>query len=189
MATPMPSGAPLGAKLVEIRKKWGWFVAAGIAMIFFGMIALGNLFAATVAVMVVTGVMLIVAGVVEIIQAFGAKTWGKTIYWLLSGLLYAAAGVIALIDPALAAAGFTLMLAAVLFAVGVLRVIAGFDARPGEGWGWMVAAGVFTVLFGILIGVGWPINSIWLIGMILGIDLIFQGVAWISFGFALRAKR
>ena len=43
---------------------------------------------------------------------------------------------------------FTLLLAAALFAVGVLRIIAGFDARPAAGWGWMVAAGVFTVLFG-----------------------------------------
>lgn len=188
MANSMQSGTPLGSKIVEIRKKWGWFVAAGVAMVIFGMVALGNLFAATLAVMLVTGVMLIVAGVVEIVQAFGAKTWGKTIYWLLSGLLYAAAGVIAIIDPALAAAGFTLMLAAVLFAVGVLRIIAGFDAKPAAGWGWMVAAGVFTVLFGILIGVGWPINSVWLIGLILGVDLIFQGVAWVSFGLALRPK-
>lgn len=188
MANTMHSGSSLGGKLIEVRKKWGWFVAAGVAMIIFGMIALGNLFAATVAVIYVTGAMLIVAGVVEIIQSFGAKSWGKTIYWLLSGLLYAIAGVLMFSNPLLAAGVFTLLLAAALFAVGVLRIIAGFDARPAAGWGWMVAAGVFTVLFGVLIAIGWPINSIWLIGLILGVDLIFQGVAWISFGFALKPK-
>jgi uncharacterized membrane protein HdeD (DUF308 family) len=188
MASSTHSTGSLGGKLVEVRKKWGWFVAAGIAMIIFGMIALGNLFAATIAVIYVTGAMLIVAGVVEIIQAFGAKSWGKVAYWLLSGLLYAVAGILMFTNPLFAAGVFTLLLAVALFAVGVLRIIAGFDAKPAEGWGWMVAAGVFTVLFGVLIGVGWPINSIWLIGMILGIDLIFQGVAWISFGFALKPK-
>jgi len=181
-------GTSLGSKIEAISGKWGWFVAAGIALIIFGMIALGNLIQATEAVIFVTGIMLMVAGVVQIAHAFGATGWGKVIYWVLSGLLYVAAGFVALMNPMIAAAVFTLLLAATVFALGVVRIVAGFDAKPAQGWGWVVAGGVLTLLFGILIGIGWPINSLWLIGMLLGIDLIFQGVAWVAFGFALRRR-
>ena len=181
-------GTPLGGKIEAIRGKWGWFVAAGVALVIFGIVALTNLFAATLATIFVTGFMLIVAGIVQIGHSFGAKSWGKILYWLLSGLLYAAAGVIAITDPLLASAVFTLLLAAFIFAVGALRIIAGFDARPAAGWGWVGAGGVVTVLFGALIGIGWPINTVWLIGLLLGIDLLSQGIAWIAFGFGIRPR-
>lgn len=183
------SGTPIGTKITALRSKWGWFVAAGIALVIFGMIALQNLLAATVATVFVTGFMLIVAGVVQIAHAFGAKSWGNVIYWVLSGALYAVAGIIAITDPILASMVFTLLLAAALFAVGILRIIAGFDMRPAAGWGWVVAGGVLTLAFGLLIGAQWPINGVWLIGLLLGVDLICQGVAWIAFGFGIRAKR
>lgn len=181
-------GTPLGAKIEALRGKWGWFVAAGVALAIFGVIALANLFAATLATIFVTGILLIIAGVVQIGHSFGAKSWGKVLYWLLSGLLYAVAGIIAITDPLLASAVFTLLLAAFIFAVGVLRIIAGVDARPAAGWGWVVAGGVLTALFGLLIGIGWPINTVWLIGLLLGVDLLTQGIAWIAFGLGIRAR-
>jgi uncharacterized membrane protein HdeD (DUF308 family) len=182
------SGASLGDKIAAVRAKWGWFVAAGIALVVFGVIAFANLFAATLATVFVTGVMLIIAGIVQIGHSFGAKSWGNLIYWLLSGILYAAAGVIAIADPLLASAVFTLLLAAALFAVGALRIIAGFDARPTQGWGWIVAGGVLTLLLGVLIAIGWPLNTVWLIGLVLAVDLVSQGVAWIGFGLGIRPR-
>ncbi len=181
-------GTSLGSKVEALRSKWGWFVAAGVAMVVFGVIALSNLLAATLATVFVTGIMLIVGGVVQIGHSFGAKSWGKTLYWFLSGVLYAVAGIIAIADPLLASAVFTLLLAGFVFAVGVLRIIAGIDARPADGWGWVVAGGVLTALFGLLIGIGWPVNTVWLIGLLLAVDLLTQGIAWIAFGFGIRPR-
>jgi uncharacterized membrane protein HdeD (DUF308 family) len=61
--------------------------------------------------------------------------------------------------------------------------------RPESGWGWILASGVITTLAGIVVAFGWPVNTLELLGRVLAIDLIFQGVAAIAFGLALRAGR
>lgn len=184
-----PRGISSFADRVDsVRGKWGWFVAAGVALAVFGVIALGNVLAATYAVVTVTGAMLIVAGVVQFAHAFGATAWGRVLYWAASGVLYVVAGFVTFANPMIAAAVFTLLLAATIFAVGVLRIVAAFDARPAPGWGWVAFGGILTVLLAVLIGIGWPGNSIEIIGILLGIDLIFQGVAWIGFGLGIRPR-
>ena len=82
---------PIGENAV--RSKWGWFVLLGIVVLALGIIAAGNLLIATAASVFFVGAMMIVAGIVEIIHAFGVKSWGKFILWLLSGLLYIVAGI------------------------------------------------------------------------------------------------
>jgi uncharacterized membrane protein HdeD (DUF308 family) len=60
---------------------------------------------------------------------------GGFLFWLLSGVLYGIAGVIASANPLLAALALTLILAVALLASGVLRVWSGVRSRPGTGWG------------------------------------------------------
>ena len=80
----------------------------------------------------------------------------------------------------------TLLLAVALIAGGIFRIWVGMNARPQANWGWMVAGGVITLLAGIVIAIGWPVNSLWILGMFLAIDLIFQGWSFVAFGLALR---
>src|ERR1700750_2214506 len=68
----------------QTRDKWGWFVALGVVLLIFGIIAFGNLFIATVASVFVVGWLMLMAGIIEILHAFGVKTWGRFFYWLLS---------------------------------------------------------------------------------------------------------
>ena len=95
----------------EARAKWGWFVALGVLLLIFGGIAFGNLFLATVASVYLVGWLMLLGGIVEIIHAFGVKSWGRFFYWLLSGLLYAFAGFFAFYNPLLASAVLTFLLA------------------------------------------------------------------------------
>lgn len=169
-----------------VRSKWGWFVVLGIIVLALGVIAAGNLLIATAASVFFVGAMMIVAGIVEIIHAFGVKSWGKFILWLLSGLLYIVAGYFAFANPLLATAVLTLFLAISLIASGLVRVWIGFTSKNLEGWGWVVAAGIVTTLAGLIIFSGWPVNSLWILGLFLAIDLIFQGITYIAFGFGLR---
>ncbi|RVD63200.1 HdeD family acid-resistance protein, partial [Mesorhizobium sp. M4A.F.Ca.ET.029.04.2.1] len=111
---------------------------------------------------------------------------GRFLYWLASGLLYAVAGFFAFDNPALASAVLTLLLAASLVASGVLRAWVGFHHRPEKGWGWLVAAGVISALAGLVIAMGWPVNSLWVLGLFLAIDLVFQGWSFIAIGLALK---
>ncbi|KXF78835.1 hypothetical protein ATN84_03460 [Paramesorhizobium deserti] len=170
----------------ELRSKWGWFVGIGVLLLILGGIALGNLLIATVASVYFIGMLMLIAGIVEIVHSFGVKDWKSFLFWALSGLLYAAAGVVAFINPILASAVLTFLLAVALTATGLIRIWAGFQSKPAKGWGWIVAAGVLTALAGIVIALGWPVNSLWILGAFLAIDLIFQGWSFIAFGLGIR---
>ncbi|MCG8270465.1 HdeD family acid-resistance protein [Aquamicrobium sp. NLF2-7] len=170
----------------EVRSKWGWFVALGVLLLILGGVAFGNLFIATVATVYVVGWLMLLSGVVEIIHAFGVQTWGRFFLWLASGLLYALAGIFAFYNPVLASTVLTFLLAVSLVASGALRAWVGFDNWEQKGSGWIVTAGVITVLAGIVIAIGWPVNSLWVIGLFLAVDLIFQGWSFIAFGLALK---
>ncbi|MER8866378.1 HdeD family acid-resistance protein [Mesorhizobium sp. M0751] len=170
----------------QTRSKWGWFVALGVLLLVFGGIAFGNLFIATVASVFVVGWLMLMAGIVEIIHAFGVKTWGRFFYWLLSGLLYAVAGFFAFDNPVLASTVLTFLLAVALLASGALRAWVGYSHRPQPGWGWVVAAGIISALAGLVIAMGWPVNSVWVLGLFLAVDLIFQGWTFIALGLALK---
>ncbi|MDH6229885.1 uncharacterized membrane protein HdeD (DUF308 family) [Mesorhizobium soli] len=172
--------------LMETRTKWGWFIALGILLLIFGGIAFGNLFIATIASVYVIGILMLVGGIVEIIHSFGVKTWGSFFWWFLSGLLYAIAGFLAFWNPLLASIALTFLLAVALIAAGILRLWVAFSDRSAPGWGWVVAAGIISILVGLIIAFRWPVSSLWVLGVFLAVDLVFQGWAYIAFGIALK---
>ena len=183
------SGFDPASVTAELRSHWGWFVALGVVLLVLGFIAFGHLVIATVASVFYLGALMVIGAVAQIIHAFRVKRWGGFFFWLLSGLLYGAAGVLAFYNPALVAAALTLVLAVALIASGILRVWSGFRLRPEPGWGWLLASGVITTLAGIVVAIGWPVNTLWLLGLVLAIDLTFQGVGAIAFGLALKGQR
>jgi len=69
-----------------LHAKWGWIVALGVIYLITGFIALGSVLMATVASVFVVGVMMLIAGVAEVINAFQIKTWGLYILGLLLGI-------------------------------------------------------------------------------------------------------
>lgn len=176
----------LKEQIGEARSKWGWFVAIGVLLVLFGLFAFYNVLAATLASVLVVGTMMLIAGVAEIVHAFYMRTWGHFFWLLLSGILYAVAGFFAFYNPLLASAVLTLLLAISLIASGGLRVVFALGQKATKSWGWMLAAGIVTILAGLIIAVGWPVNSLWILGLFLAIDLTFQGWALIATGFALR---
>lgn len=175
--------------MAPLRAKWGWIVALGVVYVVAGFIALGSVVMATVASVLVVGIMMIVAGVAEVINAFQIKTWGKFLLWALLGVLYIVAGFITFDNPLFAAALLTLLLGASLVASGVMRLILAFSMKAETPWLWIALSGVITLLLGFLILARWPINSIYILGLFLGIDLIMAGAGWIGLGFGLRRGR
>ncbi|MFC5068201.1 HdeD family acid-resistance protein [Flaviflagellibacter deserti] len=169
-----------------LRSKWKWLLLAGIALVAVGLIAAINVVSATVASILFIGAMMIAGGIAQLIHAFQVKTWKQSLLWILEGALYIVAGFLAFMNPLLASAAFTLMFALSVIAAGIVRIVAGFQIRPEANWGWLVAAGVLTLLVGALLLAGWPVNSLWIIGFLLAFDLIFHGVALVMFSLALR---
>ncbi|HTR14056.1 MAG TPA: HdeD family acid-resistance protein, partial [Roseiarcus sp.] len=157
----MTSASPIGSAhpMAPLRAKWGWIVALGVVYLIAGVIALGSIVTATVASAWVVGIMMIVAGVAEVINAFQIKTWGRFIFWLLLGVLYIVAGFIAFENPLLTAIWVTLILGAALVASGIVRVFLGFNMKAGSPWIWVVISGLITLLLGVVILAHWPVSG------------------------------
>ncbi len=184
---PLPPNLAEGLKV--LRAKWGWIVALGVVFLIAGFIAVGSAVAATASAVMIIGIMMIMGGVAEIVAAFSVKGWGKFAVWMLLGLLYVGAGFIAIMNPFAAATILTLMLGAALVAGGVLRIFLAFSMKSaGKPWGWVVLSGLVTLLLGVMIIAQWPASSFFVLGIFLGIDLIFIGSGWVTMGLALKNR-
>ena len=178
----------LASGIEPLRAKWGWIVALGAVYVVVGFIALGSVVTATAASVLVVGIMMVIAGVAEIINAFQVKTWGKFFLWLILGALYVVAGFVTFENPVLAALVLTLVLGAMLVASGIMRIIIAFSMKEGTPWIWAVVSGLVTLLLGLIILARWPVSSLYVLGLFLGIDLVVAGACWIGIGLGLRQR-
>jgi uncharacterized membrane protein HdeD (DUF308 family) len=190
MSTTSDSSRPYApaSGLEPLRAKSGWIIALGIVYAIAGFIALGSVVFATVVTVFVVGIMMLIAGAAEVINAFQIKTWGKFLLWLLLGVLYIVAGFVTFENPLLAAAVLTLLLGFSLVASGIMRIALAFSMKEGTPWLWVAFSGLITLLLGFVILAHWPVSSLYILGLFLGIDLIVAGASWIGVGFGLRRR-
>jgi uncharacterized membrane protein HdeD (DUF308 family) len=175
-----------GARLRPLRAKWGWIVALGVIYVVAGLVALGSVAAATVATVFVVGIMMLIAGIAEVINAFQVRTWSRFLLWLALGALYIIGGFATFENPLLAAVLLTLLLGASLVASGIMRIVLAFSMKEGMPWIAVCLSGAVTLLLGVVILAHWPVSSIYILGLLLGIDLVFAGAAWIAVGLGVR---
>ncbi len=188
MAQSQP-GHGLGSGFLSLRAKWGWIVALGVVYMLAGLWALQSVLLATVASVYVVGLMMGVAGIAEIINGFQMKTWGRFLLWIALGLLYVVAGVLTFENPLLAASLLTLMLGFALIVSGIMRIVLALGMGQGTPWLWVVLSGVITLVLGGVIIAHWPFSSLYVLGIFLGVDLVFAGASYVSIGMALRGAR
>jgi uncharacterized membrane protein HdeD (DUF308 family) len=91
-------------------------------------------------------------------------------------------------NPVFAAVVLTLVLGVSLFASGAMRIFLAFSMKRETPWIWVAISGVITLLLGLLILARWPVNSVYILGLFLGIDLIFAGASWLGIGLGLRRR-
>jgi len=157
------------------RRNWGWLLAFAIVQIVAGVFAVAIPTVASLIAVAVFGVLMLVAASFQIAHAIRVRKWPGFALHLLGGLLYAAAGVLALLYPFPGLLALTLFLAGLLLADGILRIVLASSLRPQEGWGWFLAGGIASVaLCGMLI-FGWPSTALWALGLLLGVNLMFSG--------------
>jgi uncharacterized membrane protein HdeD (DUF308 family) len=179
----------LAEELAPFRSNWGWIVALGVIYLIAGVVALGSVVVATVISVYLVGLMMIVAGVTEVVGSFLFKSWGRFLLWLLIGILYIVAGVAAFQNPQLAAALLTLILGVSLLFSGLIKIVMAFAVNQERSWIWVALSGVITAILGGIILARWPVSSLYILGVFLGVNLIFSGAAWLGFGLSLRRAR
>ncbi len=171
--------------LGELRPKWGWFLALGIALVLLGAVALIVPWLTTLTSVLVFGWLLVFGGVLEVVAVFWTKGWRGILLHLFGGILSAVVGALIVMHPNAGALGLTLLLATLFLAGGLFRIGAAVALRLPS-WGWSVAGGIVTALLGVAIWIMWPFSALWVIGMFVGIELMFRGWAWVMFAGAAR---
>jgi uncharacterized membrane protein HdeD (DUF308 family) len=172
--------------LNEVKQAGRWMLLKGILLIILGIIGLGAPYLFTIAGVLVFGILITIAGVAQIVYSFSSKSTGRIILNLLIGLLYLWGGITAIIKPEVMSLVLTYVIACVILAAGVVRIIQALQHRGVRGWGWLLVSGVLAVLLGLIIVIEWPESELWVIGLFISIELLFNGIASIGLSLAVR---
>ncbi len=170
----------------ELKKNWGWLLALGIVCIALGTLGFYMTFAFTLATVWAFGMLILAAGIFQLINTYLCKGWKGVLWHVLIALLYVAAGGVIALDPLLASSYLTLVLAGILIAVGVSRIIMGLQLRPAVGWYWLPLSGLVSILLGGMIIAQWPASGLWVIGLFVAIELLFNGWSYLFVALAAR---
>jgi uncharacterized membrane protein HdeD (DUF308 family) len=172
-------------ELEAIRGNWGWLLALGIVLVVVGTGAVAAPWVASLASAVAFGVLLLMGGTAQLVGAFWTRDWSGFFLSLLIGILYVVLGVLFLRDPGDALLAMTLLLACVLMVGGLFRIIGSLMFQFPH-WGWVLIGGIINLVLGILIWQQWPVSGLWVIGLFVGIDLIFTGWTWVMLAIAIK---
>jgi len=184
--TRVPFSNPLLPDIQELSKNWKWLLGLGMASIIIGIFALGASVLMTLASVILFGWILLLMGGIEIGNSFHQKHWGGFFIHLVNGILSIVVGFLIVANPGASALVLTLLLAMFFLVGGIFRILTALLMRYPS-WGWRLLNGVVTLVLGILIWNQWPSSGLWVIGLFVGIDLIFTG--WASVMLALAGRR
>lgn len=175
-----------GAHVDRLRSSWGWLAVLGAISLIGGILALINPFAATFAAVLLAGWTFLLFGVVQIMQAFRITGWSGFLWSLLLGVLTAAVGISLLLNPTAGALSLTIVVAVLFLVVGVVKIMYSFSLRPISGWGFAALSGVISILLGIMIIADYPWSAAAVLGVLLAIELLSNGIFLLIVALGLR---
>lgn len=165
-----------GGEAVVLRRASGWAIAWDILLIIAGIAMICLPFFAGLSVAVVVGWLLVIAGIFHLIEAFHTKGAGPFIWRLLVGIVYVIGGFDIAMHPAWGLVVMTLVLGIILIVEGIIGIVGFFSHRKMPGAGWILFNGICALLLGIIIWREGPSSAVWVIGTLVGFNLIFSGI-------------
>jgi len=165
----------------------GKSIVWAIVLIIFGFLAICLPFLTSWGVVVVIAWLIVFSGAFQFIHAFQSQGIGHILWKLLVAILYLIVGLYFLLNPLLGVAAFTLALAIFFVIEGVMDLVAYFQTRAIPGSGWILFDGIVTLILGVLVWRQWPSSSLWVIGTLVGISMVFTGMTRLML--SLSAKR
>jgi len=169
----------------ELSHYRGWFLFLGLALIALGIVAIAQSVATTFVSMYFLGGIMLVAALIEAVDAVMVGRWSGFFLHLLGAILFGVTRLLLMRYPLATAEGLTAVLGMYFVVSDVFRVIAPlFLHLPYAGW--HVLNGIVSLLLGGVILTQWPISGLWVIGTFIGIDLMLRGLAWSTTAVALR---
>jgi uncharacterized membrane protein HdeD (DUF308 family) len=172
--------------LEQVRKSWGWFLVLGILLTILGVICIGKAQTATTFSILALGWVLAISGVVWLINSFYAYSWHGFFLFLLNAIIRGVTGYLLIRHPNAGAEGVTMLLAALFIVGGLFRGV-GASVIQFPRWGWTVFSGLVSFALGVYLLATWPSASTYFIGIVIGVDLFFDGASLVGFANAIHS--
>jgi|SRR6516162_541041 len=154
-----------------------WYLIQGGLMILAGVLAIVYPVLSSVAVVIFLGWLLIISGVVQAISVIGAHSVPHFWLQLVSVVLFVIVGTLFLRHPGEGLLTLTLLFIVFFMVEGISKVIFSLTIRPFPNWGWVLISGIIGILLSLYLWASIPITAVWLLGVLLGIELICEGAA------------
>lgn len=170
----------------RVRGEAGRMTWLGVALLVLGICALVFPVFATLVATFFVGWVLVIAGVADIFGSFSIRGTGPFFGALLFGLLCLACGVFLLFRPGIGMLALTMTVGVLFIIQGAAETFLAFEARPSTGWGWMLASAIVSIILAIIIIAGWPGSSLITLGVLIGVNFITSGVAYLTVANSVR---
>lgn len=180
-----------GHELARLSKEWWCFLLVGILLVIGGTASIAYPLFTSVGVVIFIGAVLIVSGLATIISAFWVGKWSAFMLQILIGILYMVSGFLITEAPLISLAFLTLMLAGFFVVAGGFRIVTSLVEKYPQ-WGWSLLNGVVTLMLGLIIFRSFKhlpeedSGIFWIIGLMVGLELLFNGWTWIMLSLAIR---
>jgi uncharacterized membrane protein HdeD (DUF308 family) len=160
------------------KRSLGWMIFLSILLMILGTLAIFSPIVASAFFTSVMGWFTLISGVVMIIGSFVSKPVRGFWLNLIVGIFYVIAGWYILSNLVAAVAVLTLTFGILFIVEGLFTIVIGFTQKAGRSASWLVVLnGVVTLILGILVLNSWPKSALWLIGLYVGISLLFSGIS------------
>jgi uncharacterized membrane protein HdeD (DUF308 family) len=182
------AGAPLREAVKESVRKNAWlFIIQGVLMTVVGIAAIAYPLMTSVAVVVFLGWMLIVVGVVQGISLITAREAPHFWLQLVSVALGCIIGAMMVSRPEAGLLALTLLIIVFFMVEGISKIVLALTVRPLSNWGWVLASGLLGVVLSFYLWASMPLTATWLLGLLLGINLITEGVSLVVLAWRARS--
>ena len=169
-----------------VKKNWGVILFMGVLLIIAGVSAISYPWLWTGGVVLMLGWVILVSGIFRFVDALATMKQGGFIWKIMGSLLYILAAILILKFPLTGAVTLTLILGMFFIIEGISKTALAAEIKPLKGWVWTMFDGALTILFGILVLAFLGNAALWLVGLLLGIKLIFAGWDLVYLGLALK---
>ena len=168
---------------------WLFWLFIGVIAILGGVFALLNPLAATFAAEQIAGWLFLFVGVLQVIAGFREEGWSAKIWPILLGLAAVFLGVSLLTNPLAGILALTTVAAIMFLVGGILKIVLAFSLEDRSYFWLIVISGALSVLLAIMVFANFPQSAAILLGVLLGVDLISNGVALVAMALVLRRMK
>ena len=158
-----------------LQQHWKLFAVEGLFLMILGVTAIIIPSVFSTGITLILGVLLLMAGIFQVVRTLIIRNMPGFSLWLFTGGLQIVLGYFLLAEPVIGTMTVTLFLTIFFAMQGIANIYLAFMMRQLNRWGWVLLSGFTSLLLAIIVWAGWPGTGTWLLGLLLGINMIFAG--------------